>query len=105
MLKYVRFLHATEGECIAFTFAPLSHNDLAIAMRSRGYHAASAGFVSFDADGTARVSGESESLRLKPDLGDAGRIGIAYRACALMNSPTSVPVPSAALSSQPSTLS
>jgi hypothetical protein len=93
MLKYVRFLHATEGEVIAFTFAPLSHRDLAVAMRSQGYQPASAGFVSFDADGTARVTGESVSLRLKPDLGDAGRIGTAYRATAMMNAvvPTVVP--------------
>lgn len=84
MLKYVRFLHATEGEVFAFTFAPFKHSDLAGAFRSQGYHPASAGFVSFDQDGTAHTHGESVSLRLKPDMGDAGRIGVAYRTTAAM---------------------
>lgn len=85
MLKYVRFLHATEDEAFAFTFAPLTHQQLAAAMRSQGYHPDSAGYVSFDQDGTAHVSGESITLALKPDMGDARKLGAIYRSTAQMN--------------------
>lgn len=93
MLKYVRFTHPTEGETFAFTFAPFKHSDLAVTFRSQGYVPASAGFVSFDQDGNAHTSGESVSLRLKPDMADARKIGAAYRSTATMNAtvPTVVP--------------
>jgi hypothetical protein len=88
MLKYVRLSHPTEHNIFVFTVPPLSHANLANALVSFGYRPISAGFVRFDTDGTAHVEGESTSLRLKPDLSDAGLIGAYYR-----NTTSGVPAP------------
>lgn len=82
MLKYVRLRHDTEHDIFVFTVPPLSHANLATAHASFGYRPIAAGFVSFDADGTARTHGESTSLKLKPFPDDALRIGTAYRVTA-----------------------